>query len=199
MATTIGPELDNLADNIGLGRMWAGVHWRSDHTAGLKLGRTVAQLVLEQLFATGDLMLCIQQPNQGPQCRPFPLPLRCDEPLPPSILELETQRDAFMAPCGNPTLQTPCNPPSGGFRPPLTDVEITAEVRRFEAELRLSGAARADAELQRVGAVLSRLVDEDQALVDASRSVQQGADPQPDTTGPRVDPTRPERQDDVQQ
>ena len=42
-------ELDNLADNIGVGRMWAGVHWRSDHEAGQKLGRTIACLVLRQL------------------------------------------------------------------------------------------------------------------------------------------------------
>jgi membrane-associated phospholipid phosphatase len=46
---TIGTELDNLADNIGVGRMWAGVHWRSDHEAGQRLGRTVACLVLKQL------------------------------------------------------------------------------------------------------------------------------------------------------
>ena len=60
-ASQIGPELDNLADNIGLGRMWGGVHWRSDHTAGLRLGRTVARLVLEQLFAMGTLNLCRPQ------------------------------------------------------------------------------------------------------------------------------------------
>lgn len=51
--TTIGDELDNMAENIGLGRMWAGVHWRSDHEAGRKLGRVVACLVLQQLADMG--------------------------------------------------------------------------------------------------------------------------------------------------
>ncbi|HEY4640730.1 MAG TPA: vanadium-dependent haloperoxidase [Thermoanaerobaculia bacterium] len=45
----LSTELDNFADNIGVGRMWAGVHWRSDHEAGQKLGRVVACLVLQQL------------------------------------------------------------------------------------------------------------------------------------------------------
>src|SRR3954453_14435005 len=47
--TKLKTEFDYLADNIGLGRMWAGVHWRSDHEAGQKLGRTIACLVLRQL------------------------------------------------------------------------------------------------------------------------------------------------------
>lgn len=53
--TTIGEELDNLAENIGLGRMWAGVHWRSDHEAGRKLGRVVACQVLQQLANMGAI------------------------------------------------------------------------------------------------------------------------------------------------
>ena len=48
-ANKLKTEFDYLADNIGLGRMWAGVHWRSDHEAGQKLGRTIACLVLRQL------------------------------------------------------------------------------------------------------------------------------------------------------
>jgi membrane-associated phospholipid phosphatase len=42
-------EFDNLANNIGTARLWAGVHWRSDHTAGDMLGRCVARLIIEQL------------------------------------------------------------------------------------------------------------------------------------------------------
>lgn len=38
-------ELDNLADNSGLARMWAGIHYRADHTFGLALGAAVAELV----------------------------------------------------------------------------------------------------------------------------------------------------------
>lgn len=93
-APRIGPELDNLADNIGLGRMWAGIHCRSDHTAGLRLGRTVARLGLEQLFATETLELCPPQripPNQCSRVRPL-----CVEPPAPSIPALE-QADEFKS------------------------------------------------------------------------------------------------------
>ncbi|HJQ37334.1 MAG TPA: vanadium-dependent haloperoxidase [Thermoanaerobaculia bacterium] len=71
-------ELANLADNIGVGRMWAGVHWRSDHEAGQKLGRVVACLVLRQLASMrvadekGKVMkfnLCPDEPaNPCNQC-----------------------------------------------------------------------------------------------------------------------------------
>jgi membrane-associated phospholipid phosphatase len=73
---TIGEELDNMAENIGLGRMWAGVHWRSDHEAGRKLGRVVACLVLQQLADMGAVdgdkvtafVLCPPEPNLVDQC-----------------------------------------------------------------------------------------------------------------------------------
>jgi PAP2 superfamily len=42
-------EFDDLADNAGLARLWAGIHWRSDHTAGQLLGRFIAQLLIKQI------------------------------------------------------------------------------------------------------------------------------------------------------
>jgi membrane-associated phospholipid phosphatase len=45
-------ELDRLADNTGLARMWAGIHYRSDHINGNRLGRAVAQLVIEDILAS---------------------------------------------------------------------------------------------------------------------------------------------------
>lgn len=45
-------EFDRLADNGGLARLWAGVHWRSDHENGDRLGRCVARMVIEQLEAS---------------------------------------------------------------------------------------------------------------------------------------------------
>lgn len=39
---TIGGELNKLADNVGIGRMTAGIHWRCDHLGGLYLGEAVA-------------------------------------------------------------------------------------------------------------------------------------------------------------
>lgn len=49
---TVGGELNKLAANIALGRDTAGVHWRSDGTAGLKLGEAVALSILSDLKAT---------------------------------------------------------------------------------------------------------------------------------------------------
>lgn len=45
----IAAELRRLANNIGEARLWAGVHWLSDHIAGQKVGRSAAQAVIEQL------------------------------------------------------------------------------------------------------------------------------------------------------
>jgi hypothetical protein len=43
---TINGEINKLASNIGLGRNFAGIHWRSDYTAGLILGEAVAISIL---------------------------------------------------------------------------------------------------------------------------------------------------------
>jgi hypothetical protein len=39
---TVHGELNKLASNVGLARDFAGVHWRTDYTNGLRLGETVA-------------------------------------------------------------------------------------------------------------------------------------------------------------
>jgi hypothetical protein len=39
---TVGGELNKLAANIGMGRAFGGVHWRSDNLEGLRLGEAVA-------------------------------------------------------------------------------------------------------------------------------------------------------------
>jgi hypothetical protein len=49
---TIGGELNKLAANIGLGRDYAGVHWRSDTTESLKLGEAVAISILQNVKTT---------------------------------------------------------------------------------------------------------------------------------------------------
>lgn len=51
---TLGGELDKLATNITFGRDFAGVHYRSDGSQGMKLGETVAIAVLEELQLTGN-------------------------------------------------------------------------------------------------------------------------------------------------
>ena len=42
-------EFDRLADNIGMARLWGGIHWRSDCENGMALGRCVARIIIEQL------------------------------------------------------------------------------------------------------------------------------------------------------
>lgn len=49
---TIGGELNKLASNIGIGRLHAGLHYRSDHTAALQLGEEVALAVMAEACAT---------------------------------------------------------------------------------------------------------------------------------------------------
>src|SRR4029077_6090240 len=39
---TINGEINKLASNIGIARNFAGVHWRTDYSEGLKLGEAVA-------------------------------------------------------------------------------------------------------------------------------------------------------------
>jgi membrane-associated phospholipid phosphatase len=42
-------NLDDLADNIGMSCLWAGINYRSDHQNGLRLGRAVATVLLQQM------------------------------------------------------------------------------------------------------------------------------------------------------
>jgi hypothetical protein len=45
-ALTVEGEINKLVDNIGIGRLFAGVHWRSDHVESIKLGEAVAISIL---------------------------------------------------------------------------------------------------------------------------------------------------------
>jgi len=49
---TVGDEIDKLAFNIAMGRDWAGIHYRSDSVAGLRLGEDVGISVLQDLACT---------------------------------------------------------------------------------------------------------------------------------------------------
>jgi PAP2 superfamily len=46
-------DFDDLADNAGLARLWAGIHYRSDHEFGMALGRAIAGLVISNLRQDG--------------------------------------------------------------------------------------------------------------------------------------------------
>jgi hypothetical protein len=49
---TIGAEVNKLASNICMGRSWAGIHYRSDSVAGLRIGEDVAISILQDLVRT---------------------------------------------------------------------------------------------------------------------------------------------------
>ena len=49
---TIENELDKLAMNIGVGRLFGGVHWRTDHENAVRLGELIALRVLQDLART---------------------------------------------------------------------------------------------------------------------------------------------------
>jgi membrane-associated phospholipid phosphatase len=114
--STIGQELRNMADNIGVARMWAGIHWRSDHEAGLKLGQVVGCLVLRQLASIcgGEFELC-------KPVRPAPQQCDCservicpnDEPPPcEKLREMAWRCQEGCPPCGTSfdRLPEPCSP-----------------------------------------------------------------------------------------
>jgi hypothetical protein len=50
---TVGGELDKLAWNVGMGRDFAGIHWRSDVAAGIEFGERAAVAVLREMKLTG--------------------------------------------------------------------------------------------------------------------------------------------------
>jgi hypothetical protein len=52
-------DFDRLADNAGMARLWAGIHYRSDHTFGMAVGRAVAKLITSELAQDGA------NPNPG--------------------------------------------------------------------------------------------------------------------------------------
>jgi hypothetical protein len=51
-APTVEDEINKLAFNIAMARNWAGIHYRSDDTAGLRLGEDVGISVLQDLART---------------------------------------------------------------------------------------------------------------------------------------------------
>jgi len=118
----LATELDYLADNIGLGRMWAGVHWRSDHEAGQKLGRVIACLVLGQLasmrtiddkFKVVKFNLCAKE--LALPCNPCKDKGECNDDDPPRRSKLCDAADAVQKACpagdDTPAPMKPCDPP----------------------------------------------------------------------------------------
>lgn len=88
-------QLCRMADNIGLARLWAGVHWRSDHTFGQQVGTAVAELIIDQLKATGiPRYPAARKPDEAPPnpvqnpCHPnnwTPAPMSQTPPCMPAV------------------------------------------------------------------------------------------------------------------
>jgi hypothetical protein len=78
-------ELDKLADNIGQARLWAGVHWESDHTFGRDVGIAVAEVIIDQLERDCVPGLSNSTPPTSP----------------PSPNDLADARDTRTKPCVN--------------------------------------------------------------------------------------------------
>jgi hypothetical protein len=51
---TVGGELDKLAENISIGRDFAGLHWRSDGMAGMSLGEEFTIRFLQEMKLTSN-------------------------------------------------------------------------------------------------------------------------------------------------
>lgn len=51
-ALTLEGELNKLAANVGIARNFAGVHWRSDYSASVKLGEEIAYYFLQDVVQT---------------------------------------------------------------------------------------------------------------------------------------------------
>lgn len=120
--STLKEEFDHMADNIGMGRLWAGIHWRSDHEAGMKLGRVVARLVIKQLLDMGSVdggrvnafILCPPEPVPPKnQCNFDEEQKPCNENAkPPSIDDLAKARDLIVKHCPEPKDKCkPCDAP----------------------------------------------------------------------------------------
>ena len=49
---TVGGELNKVASNVSIGRNMAGVHWRTDYTASVRLGERIAIQILQEQAIT---------------------------------------------------------------------------------------------------------------------------------------------------
>jgi hypothetical protein len=85
-------QLQKLADNIGEARLWAGVHWRSDHEFGQRVGNAVAEAIIDQLLSD-----CVPPISDVP-CQKLQ---GQDPPTPDEVQELIGLRIASPCPDAN--------------------------------------------------------------------------------------------------
>ncbi len=88
----VAAQLRKLAINVGEARLDAGVHWRSDHTFGQRVGRAVADAVIAQMRRDCVVPILHQ--------RPCPARRNEHKPTPPQLHALEALR--LNHPCPHP-------------------------------------------------------------------------------------------------
>jgi membrane-associated phospholipid phosphatase len=131
--STIGDELRDMADNIGMGRLWAGIHWRSDHEAGLKLGQVVGCLVIRQLASIcgGNFDLCPPQPPMVENQCDCGEKVPCNTNEPPSIEELARKAERCQRDCREARVKDPAPCPAReGDKPGMAETRDLRNVQQ---------------------------------------------------------------------
>lgn len=88
----LAAQFRKLAHNIGESRIWGGIHWRSDHRFGQRVGHAVADTIIEQLRKD-----CVPVVNQD----------SCEvnkTEMPPTGAELGQMKVLRTGPCLQPNL-----------------------------------------------------------------------------------------------
>lgn len=147
-------EFTKLADNAGMARLWAGIHYRSDHIQGMKLGRCVARLIIEQIEHS-----CVVRPDQ---CDLATASGRLCHKGPPSLEDLCDCAREFCECCRRPH-----------DRPPARGAEPEQRVREKKQER--DAVSDADAAEQAMGPQQgAALGGSEQAVREQAKGPQQG-------------------------
>jgi len=97
-------QLTRLANNIGEARLWGGIHWRTDHVFGQRVGNAVAEAIIDQLQA---------------DCVPNVRTETCEErkgEMPPTQAQLDEARELRENECPDPAEQDRIPPRGMGPR-----------------------------------------------------------------------------------
>jgi hypothetical protein len=175
-------EFRKLADNTGVARLWAGIHYRSDHVYGGLLGRCVARLVIDQLRAS-----CIGRPDACATADCADCPPTCDQ-LAECAHEFcwcckEKPPQVLCPPSGVPaaaaSLEEQEPAPSTQERPtPADDSEAASEPsRRPQRGTTPPASSRAGREQARSPQQGAAPAGSSEAIREQSRGPQQGAAP----------------------
>lgn len=95
-------QFERLANNIGTARLWGGVHWRTDHAAGQRIGKAVAYLLTRQLQGdciAGITDVVVDAPAQETLAQQAMTRRTQEECIPPDHDLLPTQRDTPFNDC----------------------------------------------------------------------------------------------------